>query len=99
MGDAAREDPGDTLEDPLALSQLDHYVISARRNSRLRTLRLLGACHRNPGIDFQDWIAVGDVRPSAPAHTSVCEQRWPGPSNQIDDPVGDSSDSSSGERV
>ena len=34
--------------------QPSHYVISIRRGSKLRTLCLLGACYRTPGVDYQD---------------------------------------------
>ena len=57
--------------------QLGHYIVSIRRGSRVRTLHLLGACHRTPGVDYGDWIVFGEARPRQSEYTQFCRQCWP----------------------
>jgi len=72
----AEEVREDDLIDPV-LPALGIYVVSLRRNSKHRTLHLVGACYRRPGVDYQDWLALGDSKPPASEYTSVCRQCWP----------------------
>ena len=56
---------------------LGHFIISIRRGSRIRTLHLLGACHRTPGADYREWVTCGDTRPAPSEYTQACRQCWP----------------------
>ena len=70
------EDEQEGAAEELAV-QLGHYVVSLRRGSKVRTLRLKGSCHRVPGVDYADWRNYGEARPPASEYTWVCRQCWP----------------------
>ena len=39
------------------------YILSVVRRSKRRTLHVIGGCYRVPGVDYRDFVVVGDVRP------------------------------------
>jgi hypothetical protein len=57
--------------------QLGYYIISIRQGSRIRTLHLLGSCHRTPGQGYSNWEVMGEDRPPPETYTQVCKQCWP----------------------
>jgi hypothetical protein len=54
------------------------YVVSIRSGSRRTRLHLVGACHRIPGRDYQEFEVLGDQLPPASAYADFCRQCWPG---------------------
>ena len=76
--------------------QLGDYIISIRQGSKIRTLHLLGACHRKPGVDYREWQVVGEIRPHHRGYTQACRQCWPQPEALREDTI--ESDSSSDDR-
>ncbi len=56
----------------LMQNDLGPYIISIRQGSEIRTLRLWGACHRAPGVDYRERLVAGEARPQQSEHTQVC---------------------------
>jgi hypothetical protein len=60
------------------LPGLGQYVVSIRSGSRRTRLHLVGACHRIPGRDYQEFEVLGEQLPPASAYADFCRQCWPG---------------------
>ncbi len=53
------------------------YTISIGKRG-IRRLHLIGACYRVPGVDYVDYIAMGDVCPPASDYHAYCRSCWSG---------------------
>ena len=74
-------------EKVLMQNELGHHIISIRQGSEIRTLHLLGACHRRPGVDYREWLVAGEERPQQSEHMQVCRQCGPPPATLREDSV------------
>ncbi len=54
------------------------YVISISAKKRLRRLHLMGACHMLPGLDYTNYVVVGDKCPSNDQYDDYCRHCWRG---------------------
>ena len=98
QAEADQDGPGDLVDLAHPEPQLGHFIVSIRQGSRVRTLHLLGACHRVPGKDYREWLACGGERPPPSAYTQACRQCWP-QKFQIADDEDAGSESSSDDRA
>lgn len=88
----------DEVVEPLQPPGLGDFVVCIRRSSKRRTLHLVGACHRRPGVNYDDYKNHGSERPAAAHYTVVCKQCWPtgAPATVLEESIteGDSTSSS-----
>ncbi len=79
----------DSSNDPKPATELDWstaephevpegYVISISAKKRLRRLHLMGACHMLPGLDYSNYIVVGDKCPGNDQYDDYCRHCWRG---------------------
>jgi hypothetical protein len=54
------------------------YVISISNKRRIRRLHLVGACYRQPGVDYQEYQVLGDEVPEASEYDDFCRSCWSG---------------------
>ena len=77
--------PGDSVMEELDLEGLDAeapdemveigmgiYVMSLVGRSKRRTLHQVGSCYRRPGLDYKDYVVIGDQRPELKAGERLC---------------------------
>ena len=48
------------------------YILSVVGRSKRRTLHVIGGCYRVPGVDYRDFVVVGDVRPQLAEGERLC---------------------------
>lgn len=48
------------------------YVMSLVGRSKKRTLHQIGGCYRRPGIDYKDYVVLGNVRPELKMGEKLC---------------------------
>ena len=58
---------------PAPLPQLHDYVVARRLRSKVRTLHLVGACWRQPGVHYVVGELYGNVLPEAAKYNTVCK--------------------------
>ncbi len=82
------------------------YIVSISSKKRIRRLHLMGACHMMPGIDYTNYIVIGDQCPSNDQYDDYCRHCWRGDaqprdegaiSNESQHSVGSATESSSTE--
>ncbi len=87
---------GGSSNDPIPAPELDWttaephevpegYIISISAKKRLRRLHLMGACHRLPGIDYTNYIVVGDKCPGSDQYDDYCRHCWRGDAQPKDE--------------
>ena len=60
------------LPDPVLEVGVGTYVMSVVGRSKRRTLHQVGGCYRIPGVDYRDFVVIGDERPDlCPGNVSV----------------------------
>ena len=59
-------------ETPLAVVGLGTFVMSVVGRSKRRTLHRVGGCYRVPGVDYRDYVVVGDIRPTLIEGEKLC---------------------------
>ena len=77
--------PADSVREELDLEELEvnlpdttleigvgTYVLSVVGRSKKRTLHQVGGCYRIPGVDYRDYVVVGDVRPELCTGERLC---------------------------
>ena len=50
-------------ETPLDVVGMGTFVMSIVGRSKRRTLHRVGGCYRIPGVDYRDYVVIGDARP------------------------------------
>ena len=58
--------------DPVSEVPTGTYVMSLVGRSRKRTLHQVGACYRKPGLDYRDFVVIGENRPELVAGERLC---------------------------
>ena len=58
--------------DPLSEVPNGTYVMSLVGRSRKRTLHQVGACYRKPGLDYRDFVVIGENRPVLAVGEKAC---------------------------
>jgi len=58
--------------DPVSEVPTGTYVMSLVGMSRKRTLHQVGACYRKPGLDYRDFVVIGENRPELVAGERLC---------------------------
>jgi hypothetical protein len=89
------------VAEPTKIPGLGDFVVCIRRSSKRRTLHLVGACHRRPGVSYDEYKGYGSERPASSHYTVVCKQCWPtgAPVTELEEVItDDESTSSSDER-
>ncbi len=61
------------------------YIISISSKKRIRRLHLMGACHMLPGIDYTNYIVIGDQCPSNDQYDDYCRHCWRGDAQPRDE--------------
>ena len=85
-----------------ALPQLHDYVVARRIRSKVRTLHLVGACWRQPGVHYVVGELFGTVLPDPSKYNPVCKNCFKRPEavnsifSGVDSPTTGSSGSDSG---
>ena len=73
--------PGDELDlegleaeapDEMVEIGMGIYVMSLVGRSKRRTLHQVGSCYRRPGLDYKDYVVIGDQRPELKAGERLC---------------------------
>ena len=88
QGDKPEEEvtsPADSLREELDLEELEvnlpdpvlevgvgTYVMSVVGRSKRRTLHQVGGCYRIPGVDYRDFVVIGDERPDLCPGERLC---------------------------
>ncbi len=63
------------------------YIISISSKKRIRRLHLMGACHMLPGIDYTNYVVIGDKCPSNDQYDDYCRHCWRGDAQPRDEEV------------
>ena len=58
--------------DPITEVPNGVFVMSLVGRSRKRTLHQVGACYRKPGLDYRDFVVIGESRPELVAGERLC---------------------------
>ena len=58
--------------DPVVQVGRGTYVMSVVGRSKRRTLHVVGGCYRVPGIDYKDFVVIGDTRPELEGGERAC---------------------------
>ena len=60
------------IVDPVSEVLTGTYVMSLVGRSRKRTLHQVGACYRKPGLDYRDFVVIGENRAELVAGERLC---------------------------
>ena len=60
------------LPDPTLEVGIGTYVLSVVGRAKRRTLHQVGGCYRIPGVDYKDFVVVGEVRPELKPGERLC---------------------------
>ena len=53
-------------------TRTSYDILSIVGRSKKRTLHVIGGCYRVPGVDYRDFVVVGDVRPQLAEGERLC---------------------------
>ena len=59
-------------ETPLSVVGMGTFVMSIVGRSKRRTLHQVGGCYRIPGVDYRDYVVIGDTRPALIEGEKLC---------------------------
>ncbi len=59
-------------EQPLSVVGMGTFVMSIVGRSKKRTLHRVGSCYRIPGVDYRDYVVIGDDRPTLIQGEKLC---------------------------
>ena len=59
-------------ETPLSVVGMGTFVMSIVGRSKRRTLHRVGGCYRIPGVDYRDYVVIGDTRPALIEGEKLC---------------------------
>ena len=59
-------------EAPLTVVGMGTFVMSVVGRSKRRTLHRVGGCYRVPGVDYKDYVVIGDIRPTLIEGEKLC---------------------------